>query len=110
LKLKDGVALDHEAERSINVKVTATDTGGLTSDHDFTIQVTDQNEAPSTPSLSNLSVTEKAAGATIGNLTTLDPDPGDTIHYTVSDNRFEVVDGSLKLKDGVALDHEPSLR
>jgi hypothetical protein len=106
LKLKDGVALDHEAEPSINVKVTATDTGGLSSDHDFTIQVTDQNEAPGTPSLSNLSVAENAAGATIGSLTTLDPDAGDTIHYTVSDNRFEVVDGSLKLKDGASLNHE----
>ncbi|MEY8831731.1 hypothetical protein AB9K29_01115, partial [Phaeobacter italicus] len=30
----------------------------------------------------------------------------DTHSYSVSDDRFEVVDGQLQLKDGVALNHE----
>ncbi|NBG97148.1 hypothetical protein GTQ45_15530, partial [Pyruvatibacter mobilis] len=49
---------------------------------------------------------ENAAGAVVGTLTTTDPDAGDTHTYAVSDDRFEVVDGQLKLKDGVSLDHE----
>ena len=36
----------------------------------------------------------------------LDPDAGDHLTYSVSDSRFEVVDGNLKLKDGVSLDFE----
>ena len=31
---------------------------------------------------------------------------GDDITFNVSDSRFEVVDGLLKLKDGMSLDHE----
>ncbi|MEM8575968.1 MAG: cadherin repeat domain-containing protein, partial [Pseudomonadota bacterium] len=61
--------------------------------------------------LSATSLAENAAGAVIGTLTTQDPDAGDSHSYTVSDARFEVVAGQLKLKDGVSLDHEaePSL-
>ncbi|MEM7236692.1 MAG: cadherin domain-containing protein [Pseudomonadota bacterium] len=42
----------------------------------------------------------------VGTLGTADPDAGDSHVYTVSDARFEVADGALKLKDGVSLDHE----
>ena len=42
----------------------------------------------------------------VGNLSTTDVDDSDTHTYAVSDARFEVVDGQLKLKDGVSLDHE----
>jgi hypothetical protein len=37
--------------------------------------------------------------------------PATHSRFTVSDDRFEVVDGQLKLKDGISLDHEgePSL-
>ncbi|NJO35766.1 MAG: hypothetical protein HC869_24485 [Rhodospirillales bacterium] len=39
-------------------------------------------------------------------MTTLDPDAGNTHSYTVSDNRFEVVNGELKLAAGKSLDYE----
>jgi hypothetical protein len=39
---------------------------------------------------------------------TVDPNPGDTFTYTVSDGRFEVVGDLLKLKDGVSLDFDAS--
>ena len=66
----------------------------------------DANDAPTTISLDNASVDENDAGANIGTLSTTDPDIGDSHSYTVSDNRFEVVDDQLKLKDGISLDHE----
>ena len=44
-----------------------------------------------------------AAGAVVGSLSVIDPDEGDHHSYTVSDPRFEVVDGELKLKDDAAL-------
>ncbi len=106
LKLKDGISLDHEGEPSVSVTVTSTDASGASLSEDFTISVTNVNEGPSDIGLSNTTVAENAAGAVVGTLTTVDPDAGDTHSYSVSDNRFEVVDGQLKLKDGVSLDHE----
>ncbi len=106
LKLKDGIALDHEAEPAVSVEVTATDAGGLSYSESFTITVENVNEAPTDIALSNMSVAENAAGAVVGSLSAADQDAGDSHTYTVSDSRFEVVGGDLKLKDGIALDHE----
>ncbi|MBY6142314.1 hypothetical protein KUV26_23060 [Leisingera daeponensis] len=106
LKLKDGISLDHEAEPSITVTVTATDAGGNSTDQDFTLTVTDVDEAPEGLALDNSSVVENAAGAAIGTLSASDPEGG-AISFTVDDARFEVQgDGTLKLKDGISLDHE----
>lgn len=106
LKLKSGVSLDFEQASSVNVTVTATDTAGHQIQQTFAVDVTDVNEASTAIQLSNLAVNENAAGATIGKLTTSDPDAGDTFSYQVSDSRFEIVGGQLQLKSGVSLDHE----
>ena len=49
--------------------------------------------------------------AVVGTLSTVDEDAGENHTYTVSDDRFEVVDGVLKLKSGVTIDSlsEPRL-
>ena len=61
-------------------------------------------------SLPNPGVDENDAGAVVGALSTSDEDANSTHSYTVSDDRFEVVDQGgdkiLKLKDGQRLDHE----
>jgi len=106
LKLKNGQSLDYETEPSVNLTVTAIDKGGHQIQQVFTVNVADVNEAPTAILLSNSSVAENAAGATVGKLTTADPDAGDTFTYQVSDARFEVVNGALKLKSGVSFDHE----
>jgi hypothetical protein len=106
LKLKSGASLDYESEHSVDVVVTAIDQGGHQIQKTFTVGVADINEAPTGLQLSNLSVSENAAGAPVGKLTTADPDAGDAFSYQVSDSRFEVVNGQLQLKAGVALDHE----
>ena len=64
------------------------------------------NSGPTDISLSAASVNENATGAVIGNLGTYDADGGDTHTYTVSDSRFEIVNGQLKLKAGTSLDYE----
>ncbi len=46
---------------------------------------------------------ENTPGAIVGNLTVTDPDAGDTHTLAVSDARFEIVAGQLKLKAGVSL-------
>jgi hypothetical protein len=106
LKLKAGVSLNYETEPSVSVTVTAKDTGGNQYSKAFTVSVTDVNEAQTGMSLSASKVAENASGATIGTLTTTDPDAGDSQSYTVSDSRFEVVNSTLKLKAGVSLNYE----
>ncbi|WP_165761521.1 calcium-binding protein [Limimaricola soesokkakensis] len=106
LKLKAGVALDHEAAEAVSVTVTAKDSGGLELAETFSVQVSDTSEVATGLTLSAASVAENATGAVVGQLSVIDPDAGDSHSFSVSDDRFEVVGGALKLRAGVALDHE----
>jgi hypothetical protein len=45
------------------------------------------------------------AGATVGPVQVVDQDSGEAFAYTVSDRRFEIVGGMLKLRSDVALLH-----
>ena len=67
------------------------------------------NRAPTDIALSSLSVSENVPGADIGDVTVVDPDAGQTHSFTVSDNRFEIVDGKLRLQSGVSLDYEAAV-
>jgi hypothetical protein len=109
LYLKAGAALDYETNSQLDVTVEVDDpTVGTTPDVSATVTFTisDVNEAPTDISVDNLSVDENTTGTVIGNVTVIDPDLGDTHVVTVSDTRFEVVGGQLKLKAGESLDFE----
>jgi hypothetical protein len=106
LKLRDGIALDYEAGKTVQVQVTATDAGGLSLTQNVAVTVTDVNEAPSKLALRPGLVAENTPGGVVGLLTTADQDRNDSFTYAVSDTRFEVVGNTLKLRDGVALDYE----
>jgi len=69
-------------------------------------QINEFFEGPSTEISSDISLDENDVGAVVGSLSVEDPDVGDSHTFTVSDNRFEVVDGELKLADGESLDFE----
>ena len=84
LRLKDGVSLDHEAEPSVSLEVTATDSGGLSKAASFTIAIADVNEAPSLADAS-LTVPENLPGGSyVGRLTAADPDAGDAVAYAIT--------------------------
>ena len=95
----------------ISVKAEYTDNAGNKESHNSAVTTnvapsTSTNHAPTDITLANNSVIEGKDGATIGKLTTTDPDAGDQHTYTVNDNRFEVTaDGTLKLKAGQHLDY-----
>jgi VCBS repeat-containing protein len=86
--------------------------GNTGSDRDFNdavfivTVVPPPNAAPTGITLSNASVPENETGATVGILTTVDPDAGDTHTYTVSDPRFEILGNALVLKQTESLDYE----
>ncbi|RBW62829.1 PA14 domain-containing protein [Ruegeria sp. A3M17] len=106
LQLKPGIALDHEEAAQIEVDVTVTDAGESTLTERFIVDVQDVNEGPADLELDNTSVAENANGAVIGNISIVDPDASDTHSFDISDDRFEIVDGKLQLKPGIALNHE----
>jgi VCBS repeat-containing protein/predicted outer membrane repeat protein len=68
-----------------------------------TLTVQSVNDAPTTVNVSSSSFAGYTNAAVIGNVTVTDPDAGDTHTITVSDTRFEIVSGQLKLKSGVQI-------
>ncbi len=68
------------------------------------------NDAPTDITITNNFIAENALGPVIGTLNTIDVDastePFGVHQYTVSDNRFEIINDQLKLKDGQFLNFE----
>jgi VCBS repeat-containing protein len=91
-----------ETAPSYNVAVSD---GSLTDSGSATVEFTNVNDAPTNITLSNLEVAENNTAAIIGNLNVTDVDSSNFI-FTLSDNRFEVVNSQLKLKDTQSLDFE----
>ncbi|ANT62899.1 hypothetical protein AYJ57_20665 (plasmid) [Salipiger sp. CCB-MM3] len=88
LTLKSGESLDHEAEETVSVVVTATDETGQTSEATFEIAVNDLNEAPvlGTPeALADVDLDEGAGGSIdLSALGATDPDTDDEIVFEVT--------------------------
>jgi VCBS repeat-containing protein len=77
-------ALDFETKASYVVRIRTTDQGGLTFEQNLTITVTNVNEAPTAIALSSTSIpNNSASGTVVGNLSTTDPDTGNTHTYTL---------------------------
>ncbi len=101
-------ALDYESASSHQITVQVTDAGGLTHEKTFTIAVSNQNEAPTSISLSANSVVENsAAGTLVGTLSALDPDAGDNTTFTLEDSAggLFAINGNNLVVAG-AIDHE----
>ena len=87
LTVADGTLLDYDTAISHSVTVRVTDSGGLTYDETFTINLTNVNETPTDLSLSANSVAENAAnGTVVGTVSGTDPDSGDTKTYSFTDS------------------------
>lgn len=109
LKLVDGVALDHEEAASIELTVTAKDSreGGFSTTVDAEISVADVNEPPTSIEITDLSIEADRSGAVVGRVLVQDPE-GDNYDVQVNDERFEVVDGVLRLRENVQLENDNS--
>ncbi len=99
LRLVDGLDLDYEEEPAIELIVSAKEVDGPGEATDtFTLQVVDQNDAPSEIVLAGSDVPADSPGAVVGEVDVVDQD-GDVYEITVDDSKFEVVDGVLKLRE-----------
>ena len=115
LVVANGLLLDFETATSHNITVRSTDAGGLSFDKVLTITVTDVNEAiansnPTDIVLTNSAIAENSSnGTVIGNLSSADPDIGDTHSYSLIDNasgRFAINGNTLVVANGALLDFE----
>lgn len=92
--------LNFEAANSHIITVQASD-GALSSSQNFTIALTNTNDAPTNIAISTGSVNENSAiGTVIGTLSAVDDDAGDAHTYTIlsdPDNKFSLVGNTLKV-------------
>jgi len=84
-KVQSAASFDFETKSSYTVCVRSTDNGSLSFDKQFTISITNVNEAPTDISLDNNSIDEnKPSGSLVGNLSQVgDPDSGETYTFTL---------------------------
>jgi hypothetical protein len=109
LKLLDDISFDYEGDAVIPPAVVqVTDPGGLTYTQEFNIEVVDVNEAPTaiTPTAFSNRDNYYGPGAIVGPVAVVDPDGDSVFDFNLSDPRFEITEGNLKLKDGESLDVE----
>ena len=82
--LQTSASFDYDSQNTYNICIRVMDQGGLTYDKNFVIDVTPVNEAPTDIILSSANVDEnQPSGTTVGNLSTTDPDSGDTFTYSL---------------------------
>lgn len=90
----------------IVLEISATDSSQARTSIPLTINVGNVNDPPSPIVLKNITLAEETAGATVGAISSVDPDVGDSITWSVSDSRFVVTGGVLKLRDNFAVNFE----
>jgi uncharacterized delta-60 repeat protein len=93
---------------SVSLKIT--DPDGGTDTQNFTIAVSNVNDAPTDISLSSSSIAENSANnTTVGILSTTDPDTGNTHTYTLSNNaggRFKLSGNQIQVANSSLLNYE----
>lgn len=83
-KLQSNVVFNYEAQNSYSVRIRVTDNGGLFYEKVFTVTISNVNEAPAAPTLSNNTVPEnQPLGTLVGNLSATDSDAGSTLTYAL---------------------------
>jgi hypothetical protein len=86
------------------VKVQVRDVVGGLSEATTVFEVDMSNSPPASISITPNSALERISGLMIGNLSATDPDQGQTHVFSTTDERFEIVGNTLKLRSGVYLD------
>jgi predicted extracellular nuclease len=108
-QLQTNAVFNYEVKNSYSICIRSTDSGSLFFDKTLPITITDANDAPTNIGLSNSSVAEnQLIGTLIGNLSTADPDAGDTFTYSfcggTDDGSFQI--SGSQLQSNVLFDYE----
>ena len=108
--------LDFEQQISHSIRVRSTDAGGLFTEKAFAITITNVNEAPTSIVLTRTTIAENVPiGTTVGTLSTLDPDAGDSFTYALvagtgsaDNNKFVLSGNGLQTAALVDFESQPS--
>ena len=108
--------LDFEQQISHSIRVRSTDAGGLFTEKAFAITITNVNEAPTSIILTRNTIAENVPiGTTVGTLSTLDPDAGDSFTYALvagtgsaDNNKFVLSGNGLQTAALVDFESQPS--
>ncbi len=105
LKMTDGSTVDFETEPTIAIVLRGKDNRGqFEVEKTISITVTDQDDEPAGLNFTSLgTLQEGEIGTPVGSVSVIDPDRGEVYSFNVSDNRFEVVGGVVKLRPGAAI-------
>lgn len=100
LKLKEDQSLDFETDKTLKLDLTLTDDNGLGTplQRSVSVNLSDRNDPIQDIVLSNSVLFERIKGAVVGTVSVIDQDPTEAFDLTVSDERFVVANGVLKLK------------
>ncbi|QHT65833.1 T9SS type A sorting domain-containing protein [Rhodocytophaga rosea] len=99
LKLKANIAFNFEVKSTYRIRIRSTDASGLYIEKAFVITVSDDNDAPTNITLSAASVMEnKPVKTSVGNLTTIDADAGNTHTYSLVDGTGSTDNGSFVIE------------
>jgi len=108
--LRTSAAFDYETKNSYSIRVRSTDSGGLFFEQQFTITVTNVNEAP-TINDQIFSVAENSPnGTVVGTVLASDPDTGDTLTFTITEGNtgstfaINPVSGQITVANNTLLD------
>lgn len=102
--------LNYEQANSIQLNLSVKDTKhpSVAVDTEFSLAVSNADDLPTEIVLSATEVEEKTPGAEVGRVAVFDED-GDQYQFYVSDSRFVVTDGILRLTDQSILDRSAEL-
>ncbi len=94
-------ALDFETTPSLSIRVKTTDSGGLSFEKSFSINVADINDAPSNLSLNTSSIDENAGSNVLfATLSSTDEDSGDSHTYSLVSGSGSTDNGSFLIRNG----------
>lgn len=94
-------SFNFETKSTLRVRVKSTDAQGGSYEKPFVITVTNVNESPTAINLSSVTIAENNnAGASIGTLTTVDPDNGDSHTYVLSSGTGDTDNSSFEISNG----------
>jgi hypothetical protein len=104
-QLQINASPDFETKSSYSVRVRTTDQGGLSFEKPLTITVNNVNETPTDLGISSSAIAENVApNSVVGNLSSIDPDSGNTFTYSLvtgsgdTDNAaFTIVGNQLQI-------------
>ncbi len=103
LQLKPNISLDFESADVIPLSIAVSDGSDQTLTKTLTVKVTNRNDPPTGFDVELSPISDGIEGSVVGSITVQDQDQ-QQYSFTLSDDRFEVVNGQIKLKEGESLD------